>query len=142
MEGSFQKSFASKTANLSLIRAFIREKAANMGFGAEELDKIELAVDEACANIMDHAYPPGSDEELHLCVQAEYDKFTIIITDYGQTFDPAKIKSPDMNEYLAEFRVGGLGVYLMRSLMDEVDYHIQPGVRNEVRLTKFLFPDE
>ena len=43
-----------------------------------------------------------------------------------------------MKQYLAELRVGGLGIYLMRTLMDEVDYRAKPGIKNEVRMVKYL----
>ncbi len=142
----YQASFTNDTANLARIRAFVRAKAEGMGFSLEELDKIELAVDEACANVIEHAYPPElhgapKSQQLHLCLKLEFGKFTVIITDHGETFDPSVIQPPDMSEYLAQYRVGGLGIYLMRSLMDEVDYHIQPGIKNEVRMVKFLVPE-
>lgn len=142
----FQASFTNDTANLARIRSFVRSKAESMGFAADELDKIELAVDEACANVIEHAYPPDAHgkphpHQLHLCLKLEFGKFTVIITDHGETFDPSIIQPPDMSEYLAQYRVGGLGIYLMRSLMDEVDYHIQPGIKNEVRMVKFLVPN-
>lgn len=146
MEESYQASFVNDTANLARIRAFVREKAQVMGFDADELDRIELAVDEACANVMEHAYPPEDKEtlksqQLHLCLRLEFGKFTVIITDHGETFDPSVVQPPNMSEYLAQYRVGGLGIYLMRSLMDQVDYHIQPGIKNEVRMVKFLLPE-
>jgi len=135
----FEATFRNDTANLSEIRHFVRDKARAVGFSEESIDNIELAVDEACANIMEHAYPPGVLEPgLHLVIQYEGDKFTVIISDRGETFDPGKIKPPVMKEYISEYRVGGLGIYLMRTLMDQVDYHIQPGIKNEVRMVKFL----
>ncbi len=142
----FQASFTNDTANLALIRLFVREKAAEIGFGSDELDKIELAVDEACANVIEHAYPPEvagapKSQQLHLCLKLEFGKFTIIITDHGETFDPSVIQPADLTEYMAQYRVGGLGIYLMRSLMDQVDYHIEPGIKNEVRLVKYLIPE-
>jgi serine/threonine-protein kinase RsbW len=136
---AFEAVFSNDTAELSEIREFVREKAQGLGFSEEELYQIQLAVDEACANVMEHAYPPGmANPGLHLAVQVEYDRFTIVIADRGLTFDPNLIAPPDLAEYLAEYRVGGLGIYLMRTLMDQVDYNIQPGVKNEVRLTKYL----
>ncbi|MNR61389.1 Serine-protein kinase RsbW [compost metagenome] len=62
----------------------------------------------------------------------------MVIADRGSTFDPMEVPPPDLDRHRAEFRVGGLGIFLMRSLMDHVDYHIQPGFRNEVRLVKYL----
>lgn len=137
-----EANFRNDTANLVAIRAFVREKAAEAGFSEDELDGIELAVDEACANVMEHAYPPGMlDPGLHLSVLLQGGQFTVIIADRGETFDPSRITAPDMTAHLAEYRVGGLGIFLMRTLMDHVDYHIQPGIRNEVRMVKYLSSD-
>lgn len=137
--GCFEATFRSDTANLARIRAFVREKAAGVGFPPEALDSIELAVDEACANVMEHAYPQQStDVGLHLSIRTALDAFTVVIADRGSTFDPMTVPPPNLDRHLAEFRVGGLGIFLMRSLMDHVDYHIQPGFKNEVRLVKYL----
>lgn len=138
-DGCFEATFRSDTANLSRIRAFVRDKAAGMGFSNEALDSIELAVDEACANVMEHAYPQqSSNVGLHLSIRTDLDAFTVVIADKGSTFDPMAVPPPNLDQHLAEFRVGGLGIFLMRSLMDHVDYHIQPGFKNEVRMVKYL----
>ena len=63
--------------------------------------------------------------------------FEIAIIDSGRRFNPQDITAPDMKEYLTHFRHGGLGVYLMKSLMDKVEYAITPGQKNEVRLIKY-----
>ena len=64
--------------------------------------------------------------------------FEVAIHDTGRDFNPAVVPAPNMKEYLARYRRGGLGMYLMRSLMDEVKYDILPGKRNVVRLIKHL----
>jgi serine/threonine-protein kinase RsbW len=73
-----------------------------------------------------------------VAIQIDYQKLTLLVTDHGKGFDPGLIKAPDMKKYLAELRVGGLGIYLMRTLMDEVDYDIKPGVRNQVKMVKYF----
>ncbi|MNY25362.1 Serine-protein kinase RsbW [compost metagenome] len=96
-------------------------------------------MDEACANVMEHAYPQHSQNVgLHLSIQTDPHAFTVVIADRGSTFDPIAVPPPNLDQHMAEFRVGGLGIFLMRSLMDHVDYHIQPGFKNEVRLVKYL----
>jgi len=129
----------SQTDNLELIRYFVGKVAEHVGFDADEVGKIELAVDEACTNVMKHAYSvDSSDKTLDVAIQIDYQKLTLIVTDHGKGFDPMKVQSPNMKEYLAELRVGGLGIYLMRTLMDEVAYDIRPGVRNQVKMVKYL----
>jgi serine/threonine-protein kinase RsbW len=64
--------------------------------------------------------------------------FEVVIQDEGVQFNPTQVQPPDMKEYLTHFRRGGLGVHLMKSLMDRVEYSIAPGKSNELRLTKYL----
>ncbi len=129
----------SQTDNLEIIRFFVGKVAHKVGFSEDDIGKIELAVDEACTNVMKHAYKEDiTDKSLDVAVKIDYQKLTLVVTDHGKGFDPKKIRIPDMKEYLAELRVGGLGIYLMKTLMDEVDYDIKPGVRNQVRMVKYL----
>ena len=88
---------------------------------------------------MKHAYQERNTKKwLDILVKLDIEKLTIVVTDHGKGFDPQKVKVPDMKEYLAQLKVGGLGIYLMRTLMDEVDYNIHPGVKNQVKMVKYL----
>lgn len=126
----------SQTDNLELIRNFVAGVAKKVGFDAEDVNKVELAIDEACTNVIEHAYENDESQDIDVAIQINYDKFSIVVTDKGKTFSPKDISMPDMGRYLAELRVGGLGIYLMKTLMDEVEYHSEPGVGNEVRMVK------
>jgi serine/threonine-protein kinase RsbW len=134
----YQLRIPSQTDNLELIREFVSKVARKVGFKDDAISKIELAVDEACANVIEHAYQKDAKKNIDVAIQIDYQKFTIIITDHGRGFDPRKIKAPDMKEYLAQMRVGGLGIYLMRTLMDEIDFNVQPGKRNQVIMSKYF----
>ncbi len=135
----YQLRIQSQTDNLELIREFVTKVAQKVGFNEDDVGKIELACDEACTNVIKHAYSHKSNKEsLDILIKVDYDKFTLIVTDHGKGFDPKKIKLPEMKEYLAELKVGGLGIYLMKTLMDEVDYKIEPGVKNQVRMVKYF----
>jgi len=139
VNGEYQLRIPSQTDNLEIIRLFVRKVAEKVGFDDEEASKIELACDEACSNVMRHAYSQNNhNKSLDVVVKIDYQKFTVVVTDHGKGFDPKSIKMPDMKEYLAELKVGGLGIYLMRTLMDEVDYDIKPGVKNQVKMVKYL----
>ena len=133
----------SRTENLELIRDFVSKIARNAGFSEEEVGKIQLAVDEACTNVVKHAYNGDTRKPIDVAVRIDYDRLTIVVADEGKGFDPKAVEISDLSEYLAELKVGGLGIYLIRTLMDEVEYDIRPGVRNEVRMVKYLLkPDE
>ena len=126
----------SQTENLSLIRDFVSEKALDAGLPVAAVEKIMLAVDEACTNIIKHAYKSSPEGEILLNVDYDDEKFTITIIDYGKSFNPANIPQPDLQKYYREHKVGGLGIYLMKSLMDDVKYTSIPGKYNQVLLSK------
>ena len=128
----------SRTERLSIVREFVSDAARRVGFSDEEVGKIALAVDEACTNIIKHAYKFDPNQDIAVSVSTEDRLFVVRIRDHGRTFDPSGLQPPNMKEYLSHFRRGGLGVHLMRSLMDKVEYSIDPGTTNEVRLTKNL----
>ncbi len=128
----------SRTSNLSDVREFIAREARKFGFNDEEVNKITLAVDEACTNIIKHAYKYAGDLPILLELLTRNNTFSVIIEDKGVSFDPEAVKLPDMKEHLKSYKRGGFGMYLMKSLMDKVEYKILPGVKNQVILTKYL----
>ena len=132
----------SQTDNLDLIRDFVAGIARKVGFDNQEINKIELAVDEACTNVIEHAYQYDESQDIDIAVKIDYQKLTVIVTDRGRSFRMEEVELPDMKTYLAELRVGGLGIYLMKTLMDEVDYRSQPDGKNEVRMVKYLFDNQ
>lgn len=137
-EKRYELKIPNQTDNLELIREFVSKLSAKVGFGDDDVDRIQTAVDEACTNVIKHAYEKEGEDHIGIIIQIDYQKLTIMITDQGKGFDPTQFKIPIMDEYLAELRVGGLGIYLMKTLMDEVDYTSQPGVGNNVRMVKYL----
>jgi serine/threonine-protein kinase RsbW len=128
----------SRTDRLIAVRDFVSSAAREAGFGDEEISKIALAVDEACTNVIKHAYKFDPAKKMSVTVRQGSETFEVIIRDTGVQFNPLALHAPDMKEYLSHFRRGGLGVYLMKTLMDRVEYSIEPGKPNEVRLIKFL----
>jgi serine/threonine-protein kinase RsbW len=128
----------SRTERLNAVRDFVSAAARECGFPDDEVSKIALAVDEACTNIIKHAYRFDPDKKISVTVKPKTRGLEIAIVDTGTGFDPTRVQAPDMKEYLSHYRHGGLGVYLMKSLMDKVEYSIDSGRQNEVRLTKYL----
>lgn len=128
----------SKTSYLTRVRDFVSDEAKRFGFSDDEVSKITLAVDEACTNIIKHAYKYAGDYPIHLRLSARNNTFEIMIEDRGMPFEPESIKMPDMKEHIRSFKRSGFGMYLMKSLMDKVEYKIQPGIKNKVILTKYL----
>jgi len=127
----------SQTKKLLVVRKFISDAAKSCGFKDDEVNKIALAVDEACTNIIKHAYNYAEDGEIDVAVYMRNSEFEVLIQDTGKNFNPRSVSVPDMKEYLTHYQRGGLGMYLMKKLMDKVEYRIQPH-RNIVRLVKYL----
>jgi serine/threonine-protein kinase RsbW len=127
----------SRTEKLALVREFVSDSARRFGFDEEVTNKIALAVDEACTNVIKHSYKFATDKEITVNISTANGAFEITIMDEGLSFDPQTIPHPDMKEYLSQYRRGGLGMHLMRSLVDKVEYHSFPGKGNEVRLIKY-----
>ncbi len=134
----YQLKIPGQTDNLELIRLFVATVADKAGFVADDVSKIELAVDEACANVIKHAYSRETKEPIDIVIEIDYKKLAIIITDHGKGFDVKKISKQDVKDYIAEMRVGGLGIYLMKALMDEVEFNSQPGLKTQVKMVKYF----
>ncbi len=127
----------SRTDRLHEVRAFVSDAAREFGFSDDDVNSIALAVDEACTNIIKHAYRFATDREITVAIRMSAPEFEVLIADRGNHFDPNRVTMPDMREYLTHFKRGGLGMYLMKRLMDKVEYRIQPS-KNVVRLIKYL----
>ncbi|MBE2188013.1 MAG: ATP-binding protein [Desulfobulbaceae bacterium] len=108
---------------LSRIRDFVKLKAEDFGFGDGDCNKIVLAVDEACSNLIEHAYKKDSTKLL--CVEIDsFDKeFIVKILDNAIPFDPSNVELPDMEKYFKVLKRGGLGIKIMRLVMDEILYY-------------------
>jgi serine/threonine-protein kinase RsbW len=131
------KRIASRTESLVEVREFVDTAARAFGFSEEDVANIILAVDEACTNIIKHAYHYAVDQEIEISIFPGTRSFEIRIYDNGKAFDPSSVRTPDLKDHIGHKRRGGLGVYLMRRLMDKVEYNFIPGKRNEVRLIKY-----
>ncbi len=107
--------------NLGRIRDFVSDICAKAGFNKRETNNTKLAVDEACTNIIKHAYS-GKSGDIKVHVEAEPGRVDIHLYDSGDSFDWSKIEDPDLEEYVAMGKKGGLGIYLMNRLMDDLDY--------------------
>ena len=119
---------------LKLVRSVVNCAAQMFGFKDEEVDSMVLAVNEACMNIMQHAYC-GCDGEIILEIIDKHDELLFRLTDFAETVNKANIKPRD----LSDLRPGGLGVHLMQEVMDRVSYFDGPdNTGNIVELSKKL----
>ena len=128
--------FAAKFEYLDEIREFVGDIAREGGFSDKDVYNIQLATDEAASNIIEHAYENVSDGILELSCGVKKDVITIVLIDHGESFDPSEVPLPDLKADLSDRKIGGLGIFLMRKLMDEVTYEPRPDKSNVLTMTK------
>jgi len=136
IEKKFTLQVPSSTENLALIREFVTTVGRQAQFEEAEILNLELAVDEACANVIEHAY--GHDITKEVVVRAKFDEesLQISVIDEGLGFDPNKTPQDSVEQLIHDRKSGGLGIRLIKKLMDEVSYEIMPGQKNELHMTK------
>jgi len=129
--------FAAKFEFLDEIREFVGDIARKNGFSDKEVYNIQLATDEAASNVIEHAYEGVDDGTLEISCGCKNDTITITLVDHGESFDPSDVPTPDLKADLSDRKIGGLGIFLMRKLMDEFHYNAEPGKnRNTLTLIK------
>jgi len=129
--------FKSTTTALSDVREFVDERAVSFGFSDKEVSEITLAVDEACTNVIKHAYKGNPDTEFEVKIIASGSEFQIVVRDWGDSFKPEQVPIPDIRTKTKRHKAGGLGIFLMKKLMDTVEYQGKEA-SNEVRLIRYL----
>ena len=128
--------FPAKFEFLDEIREFVAQVARDGGFSDKEIYSLQLAADEAASNIIEHAYEGVSNANLYITCDMRGDALTITMRDTGKPFDPSKVKQPNLKADLSERQIGGLGVYLMRKLMDDVRYESNSKTGNLLTMVK------
>ena len=122
--------------NLKSMIKFIREGAERQGFDEKESNQIQTASEEALVNIINYAYP-DKEGNIEINYDASDSKRSVIeIIDRGIPFDPLTLPKPDVNAPIEDRKIGGLGIYMMRKLMDKVNYKREQG-KNILTLVKF-----
>lgn len=128
--------FAAKFEFLDEIREFVGGVARQGGFSDKDVYNIQLATDEAASNMIEHSYENIQDGVIDLSCGMESDQIRIVLIDYGEPFDPSAIPLPDLKADLSDRKIGGLGIFLMRKLMDEVHYEPKPDKSNVLTMIK------
>jgi serine/threonine-protein kinase RsbW len=131
----FEIEVESKIANLPQITSFIDDTLMRFQIDESTIHKVQLAVDEACANIIKHAYF-GVAGPLKITLEVSGKEITIIIKDKGEPFDPSSVPPPDLSLDLDKRKIGGLGIHLIQKLMDSVSYSFSSDEGNQLVLRK------
>jgi serine/threonine-protein kinase RsbW len=125
----------SDAAQLSVLTQFLQEFWSAAELPPAETGTFELALEEIFMNVVMHGSPAGGLARVEVSLALCDGCLTLMIEDDGPSFDPLSLAAPDVTASLEERRVGGLGVYLVRQMMDAVSYQ-RLGGRNQLSMTK------
>ena len=125
---------------LEQISKFIEQSGREAGLDETAICRCQLAVDEACTNIIEHAYEGEGRGSIDIQCEPVVGELVIIIEDHGKRFDPDAVPTPQLSARLEDIQVGGLGLYFMRQVMDAVEFSYQDG-SNKLVLVKRREPD-
>ncbi len=126
-------------SDLARITNFVEESSEEAGVDPAARFDLQLAVEEACTNIIQHAYG-GQGGEIEVDFEAAGADVTITIRDWGEAFSPEEANNSDLSLPLEERAVGGLGLHLMGELMDEVRFTFAPGGNTLVMTKRGIVP--
>jgi len=126
--------------SLARISDFVTDATARAGLDDHAAWQVQLAVDEAATNIIQHGYEAGTPGKIEISWRVDGVQFAITLRDRGRRFNPADVPPPDISAPLEEREPGGLGIYLMGRLMDSVRFSYDEQHGNELTMTKRIGP--
>jgi serine/threonine-protein kinase RsbW len=126
--------------SLAQISAFVNEASQCAGLDDHTAWQVELAVDEAATNIIQHGYAPDHPGIIELAWRIEDNRLVMTLRDYGRRFNPDDVPPPDVSSPLEERQPGGLGLYLMNQLMDQVRFDFDDTNGNLLTMVKYIQP--
>ncbi len=126
--------------SLARISDFIVDAATRAGLDEHTSWQVQLAVDEAATNVIQHGYSDGLPGEIELSWRVDGVQFAVTLRDQGRRFDPTTIPKPDISSALEERQPGGLGIYLMHRLMDTVRFDYSEERGNTLTMSKRIGP--
>ena len=138
--GTYSITVTSEFDKLEKVARFVADAAGQMGMDEDQIYAMQLAVDEACTNVMDYAYQGKAGQPVTVECCEDGGKCVVTIRDHGRPFDPSHVPMPDLSAPISKRQIGGLGIYLMRKLMDDVRFRFDNKNGNELILIKAIKP--
>ena len=129
-------SFPGRFSSLDRIRNFYTTAAREAGLEGKAVDDVELAVDEAASNIIQHAYGGENKGDIECSYSIDADGLIVMMRDFGKPFNPRQVKNPDLESDVCCREEGGLGLHFMRSLMDSVEFTFNDHGENLLTMIK------
>lgn len=130
------RTFSGRYENLARISDFIEQVAKQAKMKESDIYNVKLAVDEACSNIIEHAYGGESKGDIQLTCEVTSDALIIIIKDHGIPFDPESVTRPKTNVPLEDLEPRGSGLFLINHIMDEVKFDFAQSSGNMLTMVK------
>lgn len=124
-----------KVSEITKVNAFVQSATTIIHMENDLANKIKLAVEEAVTNCIEYAYPAGTFGDVTVDIEADDSIIRFFITDSGAEFDPTGVSKADTTLTVDERPIGGLGVFLVRNLMDSINYE-RAGGKNILRMEK------
>jgi serine/threonine-protein kinase RsbW len=128
--------FPGRYESLQAISEFVKRAAKEAGLDKDATYAVELAVDEACSNIIDHAYAGENKGEIECTCTPTSDALLITLRDRGRPFDPTRVPTPKVKGPLSRLKRRGVGIYLIRNMVDELSYEATTDRGNLLTLVK------
>jgi serine/threonine-protein kinase RsbW len=136
-QNRFEVVVESRVENLPIIADFARNALEQLGAEPAAEHKVQLVIDEACTNIIKHAYA-GAVGPITLVLEKTGDELVIVLNDKGKPFDPSSVPPPDLGTDVETRKIGGLGMYFMKRLMDKITYSFDDQLGNQLTMKKRL----
>jgi len=124
-----------KIEELNNVVAFLEVLEEEWGISPAHTTSINLVLEEALTNVIFYAFEKGVESEILIDLKMEGALTTIIITDEGRPYDPTQKNDPDINLSAEDRPIGGLGIFLIKQIMDEISYE-RIGSKNQFTMLK------
>ncbi len=122
-------------SELERVNQFIEEIGEELGLSMELQMNLNLVMEEMVSNVIFYAYPEGADAEIELLAKSDGKELTFVLSDQGREFDPTMREEADPNVNPAEREIGGMGIFIVKNIMNQVTYQRLEG-KNLLTMTK------
>lgn len=120
---------------LERVNLFVEEIGEELGLDMELQMNLNLVIEEMVVNVISYAYPEGRKADIELVAESDGKELTFVLTDSGKEFDPTTMGNTDMDVNPAERDLGGMGIFIVKNIMNEVTYQRLEG-KNLLTMTK------
>jgi serine/threonine-protein kinase RsbW len=133
----YRLNIACQTSALSELRTFLHQALDGVRLNEMEKHQVTLAVEEVCANLIIHSHGCNPRDNIQLEIRNSDQKLIVEISDQGKAFNILNYETPDLKKVMVEKRKGGLGIILVKKIMDEIEFESENGT-NTCRLIKWF----